>query len=246
MMKRSLLLRFLSLVWITATTSTTQAFVAVGPSSRVQTTTTIRTLSPLSATTTTTTAAATVQDAIDATLVAGQNPILLIEQLEALEDSKAEPNRKPEFLGQWHVWWTNCPPPSNGQLGPFTGTSEQMIQDAASGSYQNILRVPPNDWIMAVLDGIYEDWDGTLLDDGSGPQQATAQEDWGARHWKVTFMKLTISVFGFPLVQKEFPPDTARVWRTTFLQGDVRVVRAGKTGRTEDEVIFYTKRQPKP
>ena len=244
MMKRSLLLRFWSLVWITATTSTTQAFVAVGHSSRVQTTTT-RTLSPLSATTTTTAAAAaSVQDAIDAALVAGQNPIPLLEQLEALEDSKAKPNRSPDFLGQWHVWWTNCPPPSNGQLGPFTGTSEQMIQDAASGSYQNILRVPPNDWLMAVLDGVYEDWDGTLLD-ASG-QQATEQEDWGARHWKVTFMKLTISVFGFPLVQKEFPPDTARVWRTTFLRDNVRVVRAGKTGRTEDEVIFYTKRQPKP
>ena len=103
---------------------------------------------------------------------------------------------------------------------------------------------------MAVLDGVYEDWDGTVLDDSSSSsttkEKRPTQLDWGARHWKVTFLKLTISVFGFPLIQKEFPPDTSRVWRTTYMQDDIRIVRAGKTGRIEDEVIFYTKRQPKP
>lgn len=194
-------------------------------------------------TTTDLTSAASLEAAIDAALEAGEDPVPLINQLESLEDSKAEPNRSPEFPGEWHTWWTDCPPPSNGQLGPFTGTSEQMIADKTSASYQNILRVPPNDWLKAVLDGIYEDWDGSLLTSG---ERVTPALDWGARHWKVTFLKLTISVFGFPLVQKEFPPDTARVWRTTYMKDNVRIVRAGKTGRLEEETIFYTKRQPKP
>eukprot|EP00977_Amphora_coffeiformis_P001464 scaffold294_cov221-Amphora_coffeaeformis.AAC.20 len=125
-----------------------------------------------------------------------------------------------------------------------------MIADSNTASYQNLLRVPPNDWLMAVLDGVYEDWDGTLLsDEKSNSQQDTPTTTkpklgWGARHWKVTFLKLTISVFGFPLIQKEFPPDTSRVWRTTYMQDNIRIVRAGKTGRLSDEVIFYTKRQP--
>ena len=209
-------------------------------------------------TTTTAATAALLEAAIDAALQAGEkNPVPLIEQLEAMEIQNGEPNRSPAFLGEWHVWWTDCPPPSNGQLGPFTGTSEQMIADRGTASYQNLLRVPPNDWLMAVLDGVYEDWDGTLLTGAENEEYDNQQQqqpgtatvstfDWGARHWKVTFLKLTISVFGLPLIQKEFPPGTARVWRTTYMQDNVRIVRAGKTGRTSDEVIFYTKRQPKP
>lgn len=190
---------------------------------------------------------------IDTALADGQDPIPYIEQLEAAEVADAQPNRSPTFFGDWYVHWTNCPPPSNGQLGPFTGTSEQSIDN--NGSYVNILRVPPNDWLMAVLDGVYTDWDGRILSDDSPASKeenktsadassSPTLQDWGARHWKVTFLKLTISVLGFPVIQKEFPPDTSRIWRTTYLQDNVRVVRAGKTGRTEDEVIFYTKRQP--
>jgi hypothetical protein len=99
---------------------------------------------------------------------------------------------------------------------------------------------------MAVLDGIYEDWDGTLLDGQDESPTTSDAADWGARYWKVTFLKLTISVFGFPLIQKDFPPDTARVWRTTYMRDGVRVVRAGKTGRASEETVFYTKRERKP
>ena len=202
----------------------------------------------LGATSTVADTAASLEAAIDSAIAAGQDPIPLITKLEALEDVTAEPNRSPDFLGTWHTWWTNCPPPSDGTLGPFRGTSEQKIGTAAS--YQNFLRVPPNDWLMAVLDGVYEDWDGVVLGSSSSSSNNNAPvetpvQDWGARHWKVTFLKLTISLFGFPLIQNEFPPDTSRVWRTTYMQDHIRVVRAGKTGRLEDEVIFYTKRQPK-
>jgi len=146
------------------------------------------------------------------------------------------------------VHGTNCPPPSNGQLGPFQGTAGQVIDGASTCSYKNLLAVPPNDWLTATLDGLWEDWDGVFLDDrDSSPQtEAAKTNDWGAAHWKVTFLRLKISLFGFTLLNKEFPPNTARVWRTTYLDDEIRVVRAGKTGRLEDEVVFYTKRTPAP
>ena len=173
------------------------------------------------------------ESAIDNALIAGEDPIPHIERLEATEAANAQPNRSPDFLGEWYVWWTNCPPPSNGQLGPFSGTSEQAID--SEGAYVNILRVPPNDWLKAVLQGVYEDWNGQILSDINTQGQTQGSEDWGACHWKVTFINLTISLLGIPLIQKEFPPGTSRVWRTTYMANNVRIVRAGKTGLPEDE-----------
>mmetsp|Transcript_18440 Transcript_18440/g.23739 ORF Transcript_18440/g.23739 Transcript_18440/m.23739 type:complete len:282 (-) Transcript_18440:143-988(-) len=170
------------------------------------------------------------------------DPRALIQQLEEIPSQK-EPNRSPNFFGEWHVWYTDCPPPSNGKLGPFQGTASQIILDESTRSYQNVLKVPPNDWLTAVLDGVYEDWDGAVLDESG---QKLSAQDWGACHWKVTFLQLQISFFGIPLFNKEFGPDTSRVWRTTFLRDDIRIVRAGKTGRLEDEVVFYTKRTLPP
>lgn len=179
---------------------------------------------------------------IDACLANDQDPRPLIAELEGL-NTVTEPIRLASFRGCWHVWYTDCPPPSNGQLGPFQGTAEQVIKDEGDG-YQNILRVPPNDWLMAVLDGRWEDWDGKLLD--TGEPVDSKPKDYGADHWKVTFLQLQISVFGFPVFTKEFDAGTCRVWRTSFLSDEIRVVRAGKTGRREDEVVFYTKRTPAP
>lgn len=202
----------------------------------------------------------TLASKIEACIAANQDPEELLCRLEELNAVK-EPNRSPAFLGEWHVWYTNCPPPSNGQLGPFQGSAGQVIDASAfeSGapSYQNLLKVPPNDWLTATLDGIWEDWDGVYLnnirDDSDTALIASPDEDpvgkskdWGADHWKVTFLRLTIAVFGFPLVKKEFPPGTARIWRTTYLDDEIRIVRAGKTGRLTDEVVFYTKRTVPP
>jgi hypothetical protein len=200
---------------------------------------------------------------IESCVQAGDNPATWIDQLETSTSNTTitdQPNRAPGFLGTWHVWYTDCPPPSNGKLGPFQGTAGQAIEGSDTRAYKNLLSVPPNDWLTAVLEGVWEDWDGALLSSSStndaaaqGETEATINgetlpknSDWGANHWKVTFLNLRISIFGFPLFTKEFPASTARVWRTTYLDDDIRVVRAGKTGRVEDEVVFYTKRSPPP
>ena len=179
------------------------------------------------------------------------NPRAAVSLLE--KESKgfyaSAPNRENAFLGEWHVWWTDCPPPSNGQLGPFQGTAEQVVEGTLTHSYKNILKVWPGPWLGAELDGVWEEWDGALLGeevDAQDPKHAPARGvDYGANHWKVTFKRLSISLLNIRLFEKVFPPGTSRVWRTTYLDDDIRVVRAGPSGRPEDEYVFYTKRTPK-
>jgi hypothetical protein len=102
--------------------------------------------------------------------------------------------------------------------------------------------VPPNDWLTATLDGVWEEWNGNLL--GTTERLLPQNEDCGATTWKVTFLQLQICLFGFPLFTKEFQ-QTSRVWRTTYLDNEIRIVRAGPTGRLDDEYVFYTRRTPK-
>lgn len=176
-------------------------------------------------------------------------PEPLLCQLEE-KNTNREPNRDSNSFGTWHVYYTNAPPPSNGELGPFRGGVKQSIQDASTKSYKNLLSVPPYDWLSAVLEGIWEEWDGIYLDsdddnDKSCSNITSEKRDWGTDHWKVTFLNLKITLFQkFTIVNTVFPPNTSRVWRTTYLDDEIRIVRAGKTGRRKDEVIFYTKRAP--
>jgi len=241
-MKRSIFL-------VIVLASPSQAFVPAAVQPRRQPTSTITFVSSSAASTEpTTNDVATVSAKIEDCVANGQDPETWLCRLEAL-NANTQPNRDPAYLGDWHVWYTNAPPPSNGQLGPFQGTAAQSIEDASTRSYQNLLGVPPNDWLTATLDGVWEDWDGVYLDSNADDvTDAVAVDktmDWGAAHWKVTFLRLRITLFRkFNVVDKEFPPGTSRVWRTTYLDDEIRIVRAGKTGRIEDEMVFYTKRTP--
>lgn len=63
--------------------------------------------------------------------------------------------------------------------------------------------------------------------------------DYGATSWLVGFKTITIRLFGIPIFNQKFPKDTARVWKMTYLDDDTRIVRAGRTGNTNDDVVFY-------
>ena len=205
----------------------------------------VRRSSFLQVTTTPTSIRSELVSEIDQALSRNQNPEGLLQRLERRNEMNA-PNRSPQHNGLWHVWYTDCPPPSNGKLGPFSGSAQQFIPMEGNG-YQNLLNV--NDWLTATLDGVWEEWDGQLLVEDAIDEEKDAHRasrDWGADHWKVTFITLQIAFFGFPLFTKTFPAGTSRIWRTTYLDDDIRIVRAGKTGRLEDEVVFYTKRTPPP
>src|SRR5210317_1119632 len=54
-----------------------------------------------------------------------------------------EPARDIRMDGAWIVMYTDAPPPSNGQLGPFKGVAKQVI-DLKEGTYKNELFVGGN------------------------------------------------------------------------------------------------------
>ena len=108
--------------------------------------------------------------------------------------------------GSWKVEFSDAPPPSNGQLGPFVGTAIQKI-DTATKTYSNILDLPP---IKVQLDASYSPLDSSRL--------------------KVSFEMLTFTIFGKQLIKKSLPTGTTRTWCLTYVDDDTRIVRAGAAG----------------
>jgi PAP_fibrillin len=155
------------------------------------------------------------------------------------------PARSPFVEGSWCVEYTDASAPSNGQLGPFAGFAYQEV-DLESGRYANILKVPPNDWLTATLEATWKEWDGVLILDDSDKALNTQpsldpNQDYGATSWLVTFESLTIKLFGVSILSQKFK-NTKRVWRTTYVDENTRMVRAGRTGEKKDEMFFYMTR----
>ena len=175
------------------------------------------------------------------------------QQLESTCNTVRAPARCPLVEGTWIVDFTTAPPPSNGQLGPFSGIARQQVS-LDSGTYRNLLSVPPNDWLTASLDATWQEWDGRYLDDDDSqevPSVATItgnsnsdddDDDIGGSCWIVTFESLTLRLFGVPLFTKKFE-NVQRIWRTTYVDEETRIVRAGRTGRLDDEMTFYMTRE---
>ena len=159
----------------------------------------------------------------------------LLSDLEAL-CPLPEPARDARMEGPWIVLYTDAPPPSNGQLGFLRGVAKQVI-DLTGRRYRNELYV--GGWLTAVLDAKWEEWDGAYLDGSDG---VAAADDPGATTWKVDFESLTLSLFRIPIFTQQFKAGTSRTWRMSYLDDDTRIVRAGKTGRGEDDWIFYMRR----
>eukprot|EP00563_Minutocellus_polymorphus_P021014 CAMPEP_0197734106 /NCGR_PEP_ID=MMETSP1434-20131217/44251_1 /TAXON_ID=265543 /ORGANISM="Minutocellus polymorphus, Strain CCMP3303" /LENGTH=320 /DNA_ID=CAMNT_0043321513 /DNA_START=28 /DNA_END=990 /DNA_ORIENTATION=- len=84
-------------------------------------------------------------------------------------------------------------------------------------------------------------WDGLMNMFGGKRSDSNSKKeiDHGATSWKVDFKTITISLFGIPLLKNTFPESTGRVWKMTYLDDDTRIVRAGRTGKAEDDVVFY-------
>mmetsp|Transcript_39737 Transcript_39737/g.69880 ORF Transcript_39737/g.69880 Transcript_39737/m.69880 type:complete len:296 (-) Transcript_39737:78-965(-) len=175
----------------------------------------------------------------------------LLSNLESL-CPLSEPARDARMEGPWIVLYTDAPPPSNGQLGFWKGVAKQVI-DLEKKRYRNELYVggggadgDEGAWLGAVLDARWDEWDGVYLENeggGSGSGSVAAEEDDpGATTWKVDFESITLSLFQIPIFTQQFKAGTARTWRMSYLDDDTRIVRAGKTGRGEDDWIFYMRR----
>lgn len=95
------------------------------------------------------------------------------------------PARDPRMGGKWKVLYTNAPPPSNGQLGPFIGMARQFV-DLKGGSYVNILEVDPQKWLRAELKAKWFEWDGSLLEyDTNKNENAIDSDDYLEQEPKV-------------------------------------------------------------
>jgi len=135
----------------------------------------------------------------------------LVRGIEEINPTK-NPAQSDSVDGTWRVIFSTAPSPSNGKLGPLLGSALQSV-NLDTGIYANELLIGPNEsapWISACL---LADWD----DMGDG------------NNWKVNFRSITLSLFGFDLFTKAFDEGTSRIWTTTFLDSDVRIVRAGLT-----------------
>jgi hypothetical protein len=170
----------------------------------------------------------------------------LLSQLESL-CPLSEPARDPRMEGSWYVYYTDAPPPSNGQL-LWKGIAKQVI-DLDGRRYRNELFVggkgdnkDQDAWLMAMLDADWTEWDGVYLDSENNNTANASGEDFGATTWKVTFESITISLFGKPLFTQQFKAGTSRTWKMTYLDDTTRIVRAGKTGREDDDWLFYMTR----
>ncbi|GMI15343.1 hypothetical protein TrLO_g10514 [Triparma laevis f. longispina] len=126
--------------------------------------------------------------------------------------------------GSWKVEFSDAPPPSNGQLGPFVGLAIQKISTETQ-TYSNILSLPP---IKVQLDASYTPLDSSRL--------------------KVTFETLEFRLLDKQIIKKSLPKGTTRIWCLTYVDSDTRIVRAGAAGgkvkgvesdQEEDAFFFY-------
>ncbi|GFH52162.1 hypothetical protein CTEN210_08638 [Chaetoceros tenuissimus] len=113
--------------------------------------------------------------------------------------------------------------------------SEEMESDESQG--QDNDSEDDNDNIFGLITSFFNG-------KASADQNNERSKDYGADSWKVDFKTLTIKAFGFKLVEKKFDEGTSRVWKMSYLDDSgTRVVRAGRTGKKEDDVLFYMSRE---
>ena len=126
----------------------------------------------------------------------------------------ANPNPEPATTqaqaqeGTWRVRFSDAPPPSNGQLGPFAGEAFQII-DVEKQCYENLLSL------------------------GGGAVEVSLLADWkvnGPAEWRVAFRSIQFRALGFRFPRIRFPEGTERTWCLTYVDDDTRVVRAGVDG----------------
>lgn len=156
------------------------------------------------------------KDALRACIANASAPDVIERRASALEayyTKNDDAYVEVETNGTWRVLYTNAPPPSDGTLGPLRGESFQVV-DASERRYENVLSVPPESWLRVVLRARYEPMDTV-----------------DATMWKVRFEDVTVRLFDrFDAVKKTFDPNaTTRIWQTTYLDENCRIVRAGRT-----------------
>ena len=140
----------------------------------------------------------------------------IICMLEAQNPTTA-PAESALLDGTWRLVYTSTKGGSAGKLGPFVGSVKQVM-DLSSGdgpSYYNEVKLRG---VRAQLDAHWETLD---------PQR-----------WKVIFDTLSVYVLGKRVVEKPFPPGQTGIWRMTYLDDKMRVLRASGSNTPETENVY--------
>ena len=137
----------------------------------------------------------------------------IISMLEA-QNPTAAPAESPMLDGTWKLLYTSTKGGSAGKLGPFVGAVTQVM-DHPSGTYYNAVALRG---VRAVLAAHWE-----VLD---------------PNRWKVIFDTIEFRVLGRRLIRKPFPPTQTGIWRMTYLDDELRILRASGSNSPEVENVY--------
>ena len=122
--------------------------------------------------------------------------------------------------GSWRLLYTSTKGGSAGKLGPFVGKVKQVM-DHGAGTYCNVLQ------LRGVRATLAAHWD--VVDPST---------------WKVIFDSISFRVLGKQLVKKPFPPSQTGIWRMTYLDERVRVLRASGSNTPDVENVYVLAKEP--
>lgn len=140
---------------------------------------------------------------------------------------RSSPTSRPAYsklmAGSWELLYTDFDPPagSSGKLGPFVG---RVLQDLQPDSKQifNILKISTPLRIDGELSAAV-----SILDDQT---------------WQIEFRALKLSVLGLQVQNKPFPTREVRNWRISYLDKNLRIMRASRPEPGAKTFIFILRR----
>jgi hypothetical protein len=144
----------------------------------------------------------------------------IAESLETTESPTPRPALSKLSNGSWKCLYTDAPGPSGGKLGPFVGRVYQDV-DMDEKQYVNILKVGmkgSKPWLEAKLIATWE-----VVDDET---------------WEVKFEHVQISAWGKQVLFKRFG-DVRRIWKITYLDQQLRIMRARRPEKREDQAFLF-------
>mmetsp|Transcript_22879 Transcript_22879/g.23105 ORF Transcript_22879/g.23105 Transcript_22879/m.23105 type:complete len:274 (-) Transcript_22879:91-912(-) len=142
------------------------------------------------------------------------------ELVHILEQSNPTNNPAKNTLmdGYWRLLYTSTTTGGNaGRLGPLTGVVYQDLS-VREGIIRNICAVGEGT-IRGVLEAKWSVYDSNT--------------------WRIDFTDLIIRVFGMKLFTKPFPSGTYRLWEITYLDNDLRILRARSPENTKEKAFIF-------
>ena len=130
----------------------------------------------------------------------------VIEQIINRDDGYPNPNSVDLTSTNWQLTYSDSKGNSSGKLGPFTGVvTQEFTDEPGSGKYKNVVKLVP---LVLSLAAVAE------------PLPKNKKNE----SLKVTFVDLTVTIFGQELLNKPFPPDRSGTWRMAYASDEIRVL----------------------